>query len=177
MRKRKFEKWCEDFGFEQLRQLAESGLDDRELARKLSLDINVFKRWRSEHKNFDSAIRLGRAEADYAVVEALYKKAVGYNISLNKTYKLKRIDYDPDTGKKLREYEELATGTDESFIPPDLKAEAFWLKNRQPMRWQENPKRVSDDCVESLYGIIEMPIADSIDSDDCGAESTGDGDV
>lgn len=167
MRKRKFEKWCENFGFEKLRQLAESGLDDSELARKLGLDINVFMRWRSEHKDFDEAIRLGRDEADYAVVEALYKKAVGYNISLNKTYKLKHIDYDPDTGKKIREYEELATGIDESFIPPDLKAETFWLKNRQPIRWRDDPQRSSEENGESSGGIIEMPIADSIDHEDC----------
>ena len=99
------------------------------------------------------------------MVEALYKKAVGYNVSVAKTYKLKHVDYDPDTGKKIREYEELATGIDEDYIPGDLKAEAFWLKNRQPERWSERPSRLQSDGDGEGGGVVVIPRADSIDDE------------
>ena len=66
------------------------------------------------------------------------------------------------TGKKLKEYEELALGVDESYVPPDLKAEIFWLKNRMPLRWKEKDSAESGED-EGDVGIIEIPAADRID--------------
>ena len=104
-----------------------------------------------------------KSGSDYAVIEAIYKKAIGYSVKLTKKIKLKRVDYDPETGKKLREYEELADATDESYVPPDLKAGTFWLKNRQPERWQDRCEKESDG-EENAGGIVEIPVADMIDA-------------
>lgn len=160
----KYFRWKEDSGLECIRRLAEEGLSDEEIELRSGIGVTLFRRWKKEHPEFAAAIELGRAGADYAVVEALYKKAIGYNVSLSKTYKLKRIDYDPDTGKKIREYEELATGIDENYVPGDLKAETFWLKNRQPERWSEKPRYSSIDG-EEVSGVVEIPEADSIDDE------------
>lgn len=161
----KYDKWRESFGLEYIRRLAEDGLTDEEIAVRSAIELSLFRRWKKKYPEFAAAIELGRSGSDYAVVEALYKKAVGYNVSLNKTYKLKRVDYDPGTGKKLREYEELATGVDENYIPGDLRAETFWLKNRQPERWGEKPDKYLSDEGES-GGVVELPEADMIDGDD-----------
>ena len=67
--------------------------------------------------------------------------------------------------EKLREYEELASAVDESYIPPDLKAGTFWLKNRQPERWQERSEKEQDE-EETVGGIVEIPMADTIDMPD-----------
>ena len=163
MSDKKYLEWKERFGLESIRRLAEEGLSDEEIAIRSSLGVTLFRRWRKRRPEFAAAIELGRATADYAVVEALYKKAVGYNVSLSKTYKLKRIDYDPDTGKKIREYEELATGIDENYVPGDLKAETFWLKNRQPERWSEKP--IFSQGEGEGGGVVQLPEADSIDED------------
>ena len=161
---KRYLKWKESLGLESIRRLAEEGLSDDEIAIRSGIGVTNFRRWKKKIPEFAAAIELGRSVADYAVVEALYKKAVGYNVSLSKTYKLKRIDYDPDTGKKVREYEELATGIDENYFPGDLKAETFWLKNRQPERWSEKPIRGLSD-VEDGLGVVEIPEADAIDDD------------
>ena len=162
----KYTKWKESCGLESIRRLAEEGLSDEEIGIRSGIGVTLFRRWKKKHPEFAAAVELGRSVADYAVVEALYKKAVGYNVSLAKTYKLKRIDYDPDTGKKLREYEELATGIDENYFPGDLKAETFWLKNRQPERWSERPVRAISDGDDESFGVVELPEADSIDDED-----------
>ena len=166
---KKYLRWKERFGLESVRRLAEEGYTDEEMGIRIGIGATLFRRWKKKYPEFAAAIELGRATSDYAVVEALYKKAIGYNVSLSKTYKLKRVDYDPDTGKKIREYEELATGIDENYVPGDLKAETFWLKNRQPERWSERSLSAQNDG-DSSGGVVEIPEADSIDDEPEGLE-------
>lgn len=159
MRKSKFESWCREYGLEFVRKLIEDGATFEEIALRSGITEHDFKVWSHRHKKLRDAIELGRREADFSVVEAVYKRATGYNVSTKKTHKLKHIDFDPVTGKKIREYEELATADDEDYIPPDLRASIFWLKNRQPERWSE--KGIGIEISEG--GIVEIPTADSID--------------
>jgi hypothetical protein len=168
-------KWKERYGLEHIRRLAESGLSDEEIGLSSGLGLSIFRRWKKKYPDFAAAIELGRSGADYAVVEALYKKAVGYNVTLSKTYKLKRVEYDAATGKKIREYEELATGIDENYVPGDLKAETFWLKNRQPERWSEKPLYPLSEMEGSAGGVIEIPEADLIDEPDADDDIDSDG--
>ena len=159
MRKTKFESWLREYGLETVRKLAEDGYSDEEIAIRTGIRADELELWSRRHKNLRDAIELGRREADFSVVEAVYKRAVGYNVLTKKTHKLKHIDFDPVTGKKIREYEELAVADDEDYIPPDLRASIFWLKNRQPERWSE--KGIGVEMSEG--GIVELPQADTID--------------
>ena len=163
MPKTKYELWRERYGFEYLRRLAEEGRVDEEIATLCGLELSVFRSWKKKYPEFAEAISFGRSESDYSIIKALYKKATGFNVGLKKTYKLKRIEFDPDTGKKVREYEELATGIDETYVPADLNAEKFWLKNRQSERWSEQSEKVSIEDSENETGILEIPLADMLD--------------
>ncbi len=154
-----YKHWCDRHGPEAVRRLAREGLCEEEMALRLGLTVQLFRRWRKRYPELQEAMTLGREGADFAVVRALYKKATGYNVALSKTYKLKKVDYDPDTGKKLREYEELATGLDETHVPADLRAETFWLKNRRPEEWSERPEKQSEEESEE-GGLLEIPSAD-----------------
>ena len=139
MGKTKLDTFMEECGAEYLRRMAEDGYSDSEIAADIGVSLSTFKKWKSKNKEIGEALKLGRYGADYAVIDALYKKACGYSVTVNKTYKLKRVDYDPDTGKKVREYEELCVGADENYIPADVRATSFWLKNRQGARWSDKP--------------------------------------
>ncbi len=98
----------------------------------------------------EDAARSGRVE------DAIYKRARGYKVSVRKTYKVKRVEYDPQTGKKTCEREELQAGTDEVVVPADVRACAYWLVNRSPARWQEHP--AAEAAVEAaLGGTVELP--------------------
>ena len=163
--KDQYKKFLEDIGLEDLRLMAERVLTNSEIAISLSIDEKTFSKWRKKYPEFEEALTLGRGNADFKVVSALYKKAVGYNVSLKKTFKLKKIDYDPDTGKKVREYEELATGVDETHVPADLRAETFWLKNRRGDVWSDHPEKAFGEEDEETGGIVEIPEACNIDVD------------
>lgn len=161
MAEAKYRLWIERYGFEHLRRLSEICDDECELAMRCGITLSLFRKWKKKYPEFADAINLGRAESDYAVIKALHKKATGFNVGVKKNYKLKRIDFDPDTGKKIREYEELATGVEETYVPADLNAEKFWLKNRQSDSWLEQGDRLSQE--EADGGIVEIPRADMID--------------
>lgn len=161
----KYAKFIDEIGLEELRLMSAEGLPAAEMAERLGIDEKTFLRWRKKHPEFEEAITIGRGNADFKVVSALYRKATGYNVALSKTFKLKKIDYDPDTGKKVREYEELATGVDETHVPADLRAETFWLKNRRGEYWSDRPDRTADDDDAVSGGIVEIPEACDIDED------------
>ena len=93
------------------------------------------------------AARCGRVE------EALYRRARGYKVKLKKSFKIKVVEYDPATGKKLREGEDLKDGFEEVHIPADVRVCAYYLNNRDPARWREHPK---EEGVEP-GGLVEFP--------------------
>ena len=70
---------------------------------------------------------------------AVVRRAEGYVVPLKKTIKLKRASFDPTTGKKIAEEEVLADGVEEIYVPGDLRAAAYYLNNRAPDRWRDNP--------------------------------------
>lgn len=92
------------------------------------------------------------------VEDSIYKRARGYKVAVKKTYKVKRVEYDPDTGKKTLEREELQTGIDEVHIPADVRAGEYWLKNRSPERWSEQPAIADTD---ETSGVILLPDVDT----------------
>ena len=77
-------------------------------------------------------------------------------MTVRKTYKVKRVEYDPETGKKTCEREELQTGMDEVGVPADVRACAYWLVNRAPARWQEHP--APDAAADAaIGGTVDFP--------------------
>ena len=88
------------------------------------------------------------------VEDALYRRACGYKVKLKKSFKVKRVDYDSDTGKKISEREDLEAGFEEVHIPADVRVCAYYLNNRDPARWREHPKEESE---ELFGGLVEYP--------------------
>ena len=88
------------------------------------------------------------------VEDALYRRACGYKVRLKKSFKLKRVDYDPDTGKKVAEKEVLEPGFEEIHVPADVRVCAYYLNNRDPARWREHPREEGE---EALGGVVDYP--------------------
>lgn len=94
--------------------------------------------------------------ANEQVEQALLQLATGYTVPLAKTFKLKQVDFDPDTGKKIAEREELAVGYDETHVSANTRAQMFWLTNRAPDRWSSKPEEHQEENGEE-GGVILMP--------------------
>ena len=110
---------------------------------------------------------------DTEVENSLLKRAKGYTAKIKKTFKVKKVEYDP-SGKKIKEEEVLEVGEDEIHVPADVTAMIFWLKNRLPEKWKDKQFAVSDiaDADEAMQtGVILM--ADVNEEVDDGTDSEG----
>ena len=90
------------------------------------------------------------------VEDALYRRACGYKVKLKKSYKVKTVEYDRDTGKKLAEREDLRDGFEEVHIPADVRVCAYYLNNRSPTRWREHPAETVERALDGVVGYPDM---------------------
>ena len=133
--KRDVAKWLTSESLTLLRGMACMGKSREQIAACMGISPATLLRWQNRYPELAAALAYDKEGADFAVMEALHRKAVGYTTPVKKTYKLKRTEFDPDSGKKLLEYEELQTGIDEAHVPADTRAEIFWLQNRCGGEW------------------------------------------
>lgn len=136
MAKSKADEWLEKDKLTLLEAWARDGLTDEQIANNMGISVASLYNYKNQHLEILEALKKGKEVVDIQVENALYKKALGYNVLLKKTFKLKRIEYNGD-GKKIKEYEELVDGYDETHIPADTTAQIFWLKNRNPRKWRD----------------------------------------
>ena len=136
MRKKEF--WSKEEGLHLAESWAREGEDDAAIARRMGVPESTLRRWRRASPKLDEAIRRGRGAA-WEVESALLRTATGYNKPVTKTYKVKCVEYDPTTGKKVQEKEELQTSEEKVHVPGNTTAQVFWLKNRRPDRWRDKP--------------------------------------
>lgn len=94
------------------------------------------------------------------IEDAIYKRARGYKQSVKKTFKVKQVEYDPTTGKKTAEREELKTGIDEVPVPADVRAGIYWLSNRAPERWGAHTS--GSERVSEPGGVVILPELDEL---------------
>jgi phosphotransferase system HPr-like phosphotransfer protein len=85
-----------------------------------------------------------RYDADVEVEKALQQKALGYTVAVKKVYKCREIQYSPE-GKKISEADVVREGVDEVYVPADMRAQSFWLKNRRPERWRDKADHTAEE--------------------------------
>ena len=123
-----------------------AGATGKEIAKKLGVSPSAFKSYLARGKkgepdfsDFLAAYTRACEPVDDDVESALHKLAIGYTVDLQKTFKVREIEYDEVTGKKIREYEKLVTGIDQTHVPANVQAQIFWLVNRRGDRWTRDP--------------------------------------
>lgn len=108
------------------RWMARSGLIDEEIARELGIAPSTLYRWKALYPEFSEALKQGKNVVDAQVEESLLKRALGYEYE-----EVKMIM--TDDGKRTRRVEKTI-----KQVLPDVTAQIFWLKNRQPARWRDS---------------------------------------
>ena len=85
-----------------------------------------------EYPEISEALKKGKEVIDRQVENALLKRALGYSYD-------EIMVEESDTGAKRR--------VTTKFVVPDTTAQIFWLRNRRPDMWRNNPENgaASDD--------------------------------
>ena len=102
----------------------------QDVAKMMGINPNTLVRWKKKYPEFREALRIGMAQLDYKVENALLKRALGTRITETKTIYGKN----PVTGAK----EIVKMEVVEKEILPDPTSGVFWLNNRNRDKWLRN---------------------------------------
>ena len=162
MAKSKYESHVAPF-LDKIKLWAESGASQNEIADKLGLATSTFKLYLAKgdkgekpYVDLSDCLRQSAEIPDDNVQAALYKSALGYNAKVAKNFKVKEIEYDPETGRKISEKEKLVTAFDEVHVAANVTAQMFWLANRRPNNWKYKPEPVNGD-EDNGTGVVMLP--------------------
>lgn len=130
------EDWIKPDNLTLLTAWARDGLIDKEIAEKMNVSPPTLYKYKKMFPQIVEALRKGKELVDVEVENALYKKALGYNVSVQKAFKVKDIVYN-ENGKKVSETERIEYAEEEIHVPADTTAQIFWLKNRKRKDWRD----------------------------------------
>lgn len=109
--------------------------------------------WLKDHDEISEAIKKGKAPVDIEVENALFKRATGYTVKVNKPIKVKTKRQLKDKGTIEEEHIELVE--EEIYIAPDTTAQIYWLKNRRPDKWRDKPQTSAADTDDPLMAMLK----------------------
>ena len=138
----KYTEWLTEDGLGKLEAWRRNGLTKEEVAHNIGCSLSTLKDWEKKYPAISAALSRGREEADMIVENSLFKTANGYTVRLAKTIKLRKTEFNEETGRKVREEEYLADGFEEMHVPANERAQEFWLKNRKPEVWRDKPAEI-----------------------------------
>ena len=136
MARGRYKNWITPEGAEQIGAWAAAGLTDTEIASKIGVSRKTLYEWAKKYESLRDSLVRGKTRSNDEVEGALYRRCLGYTVPVKKLHKLRFIEYDDKTGRKISEHEELVEGTEEVHVEADVTAQKFWLTNRMPERWQ-----------------------------------------
>lgn len=136
---------------------AREGLTDKQIADKMRIHVATLYDYKNKYPDISETLKKGKEVVDFEVENALYKKTQGYNVSVLKNIKVKNIQYDPKTGRKISEIEEVKEVFDEVHIPADTAAQIYWLKCRKPKKWLEQKNINSSEKEKGTVIIDDLP--------------------
>ena len=94
-------------------------------------------------------------EPDDNVENAAYESCFDHTRETKRTFKIKVTEYDPQTGRRIREREVLQEGKDYVFVPANVQAQQFWLANRRKDKWAFKPEAEAKE--DEGGGVIMIP--------------------
>lgn len=135
---------------------ARNGLTDEQIAHNMGINTATLYDWKKKYPKISESLKKGKEVVDLMVENALFKSAVGDVRKVKKPIKLKREKQIQGKGKVVEEYIEYVE--EEVFVPPQVLAQIFWLKNRKPSDWRDKPEgdNFNEALQEMLKGINKM---------------------
>lgn len=133
MAKPKLSDWITKENLSKIQSWAMDGLTNEQIAENIGIGRSTFYEWANKRSEIMDALKTTKDFCDLQVENALFRRALGYTVKLNK----QRVTKDGFVVDCI----------EEQHIPGDTTAQIFWLKNRKPDIWRD--KQVTDVNVSS----------------------------
>lgn len=136
-------------------ELIEKGYIDKEVCKVIGVSTAAYYEWLKEDSDtykplLVEAIKEAKKIIDLKVEQKLFKRTMGYKYDEITKELVKDIE-----GNQKLEITKIVT----KEVAPDIAAQIFWLKNRQPERWRDTKiiHNVNNDksMIEGLLGESE----------------------
>lgn len=147
----RWDPWLTDDGLTKIQGWARDGLIEKQIAHNMGVSATTIREWKKRFPEIAEALRKGKEVVDREVENALYKSAMGFMQKVKKPVKIREVEYDPKSGKKIKESEKWVQVEEEIYVPPQVTAQIFWLKNRKPDQWREK----NDLTLTPSNGVLE----------------------
>lgn len=148
---RRSDPWIKEDGLLKIQGWARDGLIEKQIAKNMGVAESTLRNWKNIFPEIAEALRKGKEVVDREVENALYKSALGFMQKVKKPVRIREVEYDPKNGKKIREVEKWVQVEEEVYVPPQVTAQIFWLKNRKPDQWREK----NDLTLTPSNGVLE----------------------
>ena len=155
MAKSKYEAWLTDDGLLRIEGWARDGLTDEQIAHNMGISRKTLAEWKNKYAPIGDALKNSKDVVDRIVENALFKKACGYTVQVKKPIKVRKVEYNDETGKKICEVEEIVEAVEEVHVPADTTAQIFWLKNRKSNEWRDKVQFTDETSLKKLDSLIE----------------------
>lgn len=106
---------------EKMIALYADGKTDSQVSEIIGVSLRTVNNWKAHKPEFLHTIKRAKRIADQRVEASLYQRAIGYSVATEKIF--------IHRGKCLRVQSVM-------HLPPDVKAQILWLRNRDPERWK-----------------------------------------
>lgn len=115
--------WLEEDKLKLLEGWARNGLTNDQIAKNIGVNPKTIYDWMNKEPKIKQALKKGKEVVDLEVENALFKRAIGYTITIMEQ-KVDKDGYVHDVKRDVH-------------VPGDVTAQIFWLKNRKKQVWRD----------------------------------------
>jgi hypothetical protein len=118
------EEWITEDGLAKITNWAENGALGKQISHNMGISHTTLCDWQNRFPELAEAIKNGRKVKDLEVENSLLQRATGYQYEEDV--------YEPDEEGNLKVVKRVIKSQ-----APDVTAQIFWLKNRNPKEWRD----------------------------------------
>lgn len=141
----KYKEWLEPDKLILLQGWRRDGLRYDQIAANIGINEATLYEWVKKYDKIAEALKKGEEVMVYEVENALYKAAIGYDVT--ETDQTETIY--PDGTKVVNKHAR------KRHIPPSVGAICFILKNRRSDKWQDKPIVIDTTALDKLDAILK----------------------
>lgn len=141
----KYKEWLEPDKLILLQGWRRDGLRYDQIAANIGINEATLYEWVKRYDKIAEALKKGEEVMVYEVENALYKAAIGYDVT--ETDQTETIY--PDGTKVVNKHAR------KRHIPPSVGAICFILKNRRSDKWQDKPIVMDTTALDKLDAILK----------------------
>lgn len=103
------------------------GKTDKECAVLLGISPKTFTKYKNSVSSFNSVVKKNRQPCVEILENTMFESAIGFTKTITEPMKLKTTRY--ENGRKVEETERIEQVEKQIYIPPNITAQIFLLKN------------------------------------------------